>query len=83
METVRYNASQEAILNQCHGQKLAHDPSLVLLPANGAHNEVNASHPNGSSVALQDETKGSSFMIPDLNLPFDDDSSSGVLYGIS
>ncbi|XP_031282325.1 uncharacterized protein LOC116140889 [Pistacia vera] len=77
------HASEEAILNQCDQVKLAHEPSQMLLPANGACNELNPSHPNGSFAALEDESKVSSFVLPDLNLPFDDDSSSGILYGIS
>ncbi|KAJ0007469.1 hypothetical protein Pint_30262 [Pistacia integerrima] len=77
------HASEEAIFHQCDQVKLAHEPSEMLLPANGACNELNPSHPNGSFAPLEDESKVSSFVLPDLNLPFDDDSSSGVLYGIS
>lgn len=59
--------------------KSACDPSQTLLPVNGT---CSASHPN-SSVEQEDKSKGSSFVLPDLNLPFDDDISSGILYGVS
>lgn len=79
-ETVRpSHVSQEALLNQCHQVKSACDPSQTLLPVNGT---CSASHPN-SSVEQEDKSKGSSFVLPDLNLPFDDDISSGILYGVS
>lgn len=83
LETVRASASQEAILNQPHQMKAVCNPSGTILPSNGACNEVKPSPSNVSSEVQGDGSKGSSFLLPDLNLPFDDNSGSGNLYGVS
>ncbi|KAH9667281.1 hypothetical protein KPL70_020973 [Citrus sinensis] len=82
MEIVRASGSQEAILNQHYQMKVLCDPSRVILSSHGACNDVKPLPPHGSSE-VERGSNGSSFLLPDLNLPVDPDSDSGNLYGVS
>lgn len=87
MEIVRASGSQEAILNQHYQMKVLCDPSRMILSTHGASthgacNDVKPLPPHGSSE-VEGGSNGSSFLLPDLNLPVDPDSGSGNLYGVS
>lgn len=83
MEIVRASASQDAIPNQNYQMKGLCDPSCMILSTHGACNDVKPSPPHGFSEVQEGGSTGSSFLLPDLNLPVDDDSVSGNLYGVS
>lgn len=83
MEIVRASASQEAILNQNYQMKVLCDPSCMILSTHGTCNDVKPLPPHGSSEVAEGGSNGSSFLLPDLNLPVDADSGSGNLYGVS
>ncbi|KAL5759044.1 hypothetical protein ACOSP7_021655 [Xanthoceras sorbifolium] len=77
METVKATslATPEAVSNQPQQMEVNCDLSCVITLANGAtSNELNPSVSNGSSKAQEDGSKTSSFLLPDLNIPLDDDS---------
>ncbi|KAK0578649.1 hypothetical protein LWI29_013721 [Acer saccharum] len=81
METVGASpATREAISNQPHQMEVDPDPFCVVMPTNAASNELNPSLSKTSSKLQEDGSRTSSFMLPDLNLPLDDNSG---LHGIS
>ncbi|KAK9232442.1 hypothetical protein WN943_022688 [Citrus x changshan-huyou] len=85
MEIVRASGSQEAILNQHYQMKVLCDPTRMILSTHGASthgacNDVKPLPPHGSSE-VEGGSNGSSFLLPDLNLPVDPDSGSGNLCG--
>ncbi|KAK3188599.1 hypothetical protein Dsin_028160 [Dipteronia sinensis] len=81
METVRASpATREAISTQPHHIEVDRDSSCVVMPTKAASNELNPSVSKTSSKLQEDGSRTSSFMLPDLNLPLDDNSG---LYGIS
>ncbi|KAH9715558.1 hypothetical protein KPL71_021102 [Citrus sinensis] len=82
MQIVRASASQEAILNPHYQMKVLCDPSCMILSKHGGCNDVKPLPPHGSSE-VEGGSIGSSFLLPDLNLPVDPDSGSGNLYGVS
>ncbi|KAL9460140.1 hypothetical protein AB3S75_003359 [Citrus x aurantiifolia] len=82
MQIVRASASQEAVLNPHYQMKVLCVPSCMILSTHGGCNDVKPLPPHGSSE-VEGGSIGSSFLLPDLNLPVDPDSCSGNLYGVS
>lgn len=71
--------SEEANSNQSQQIKIACDPMCSILPINAACNKLEPSPPNGSSQVKEVGIREPSFLVPDLNLPVDDDLGSDFL----
>ncbi|KAI9198973.1 hypothetical protein LWI28_025329 [Acer negundo] len=81
METVGASpATREAISNQPLQMEVDRDPTCVVMATNAVSNELNPSVSKTCSKIQEDESRTSSFMLPDLNLPLDDNSG---LYRVS
>ncbi|OMO97695.1 hypothetical protein CCACVL1_04488 [Corchorus capsularis] len=62
---------------------LSQQREVACHPASVGCNENDQCLPNGSSKMQDIASSETSFMLPDLNLPIDDDSGGEVLYGVS